>query len=615
MATENRPGETEDTNREAMGADAPRASRPVLQEPLTSSPQAYRQNIAQKLFHLHSGESTGRIRLVSMFFALLFTAIGCRLVYLAVYPDVTDGARRSSAMEPVASRPDIVDRNGETLATDIRTVSIFAEPRKMVDIDEAVEKLTAVLPELNARELSDRLMRRDKKGNRSGFEWVKRRITPVQQQEVFRQGIPGIGFAPDNKRVYPNGPVAAHILGFTNVDNHGIAGIEKYIDNQGLQDLSGAGFKIDATTLKPLELSVDLKVEHALRDELVKGLAKFKALANGGLVLDVTTGEVIALVSLPDYNPNNPVDALQKDRINRINVGVYEMGSTFKALSVAMGLDNGKFNINSQLDARVKLHFGKFTIGDYHGTNRILTVPEVFIHSSNLGTARMALGIGVDGHKAFLRKMGQTERLVTEVPENAQPLVPSRWGELNTVTIAYGHGIAVTPLQACMAVASLVNGGYLIKPTFLKRTEEDARAIATRVIKPETSEAMRFIMRLNATVGSATKAAVAGFYTGGKTGTAEKVIGGRYSKNKNFNTFMTMFPMDKPKYLVMIIFDEPQGLPETYGYSTAAWNSGDVAGKVIQRIAPLLGVAPRFEPPLHPFPLMEKQGAWGINKI
>ena len=289
------------------------------------------------------------------------------------------------------------------------------------------------------------------------------------------------------------------------------------------------------------------------------------------------------------------------------------MGSTFKALTTAMALDSGKFTINSSLDARSTLRHGRFQIHDYHATHRVLTVPEVFVHSSNIGTARMALGIGVEGHKAFLRKTGQLDRLVTELPENAMPLVPPRWGELNTMTIAFGHGLAVAPLQALMAVSALVNGGILIKPTFLKRNEEEAKKIGVRVIKPETSEAMRFIMRLNATKGSASGAAIAGFFVGGKTGTAEKVINGRYSKTKNLTTFTAVYPMDKPKYLFLTIYDEPQGLPETHGFSTAAWNAGATTGNIIERIAPILSVPPRFEPPAQAFPLMVKLGAWGTR--
>ena len=362
-----------------------------------------------------------------------------------------------------------------------------------------------------------------------------------------------------------------------------------------------------------MELSIDLRVQHALRDELQKGMAKFKAKAVAGAIMDVNTGEMIALVSLPDYDPNNPVDALADDRINRINVGVFEMGSTFKALTTAMALDSGKFNINSSLDARAGLRYGKFTIGDYHATHRVLTVPEVFIHSSNIGTARMALGIGVEGHKAFLRKMGQLTRLTTELPENAEPIVPGRWGELNTVTIAFGHGLAVAPLQALMAVGALTNGGNLIKPTFLKRDAATALATAVPVIKPETSEAMRYVLRLNASnpAGSASAAAIAGFFVGGKTGTAEKVIHGRYSKNKNLTTFTAVLPADKPKYVFLTIMDEPQAISGTYGFSTAGWNAGPVTGDVIERVAPLLGVPPRFEPPAQPFPLMSRLGAWG----
>ncbi|MBN9447864.1 MAG: penicillin-binding protein 2 [Bosea sp.] len=508
-----------------------------------------------------------------------------------------------------AARPDIVDRNGVPLATDIRTVSVFAEPRKILDKDEATELLTAVLPDLNAKDL------RDKLGTKRGFVWVKREITPRQQAEVHRLGIPGVGFVPENKRVYPNGPAAAHVLGFANVDNVGIAGIEKYIDSQGLQDLNGAGLAVQASDLKPVALSIDLRVQHLLRDELVKGIEKYRAIAAAGAIMDVNTGEIIASVSLPDFDPSNPVDALEKDRINRINVGVYEMGSTFKALTVAMALDTGKANINSSYStAGGMMRFGRQVIREYRGgTGRTLTVPEVFVHSSNMGTVKMALSVGVEGHKAFLRKMVQLDRLQTELPESAAPIVPQRWGELNTATIAFGHGLAVAPIQALAAVAALVNGGKLMTPTFIKRSVEEAEAVSTRVIKPETSEAMRYIMRLNGERGSARKADVAGYFVGGKTGTAEKVINGRYAKNKNFTTFMAIVPADKPRYLFLSIYDEPKGYAESGGYSTAAWNAGITTGKVIERAAPILGLPPRFEPPVAPFPLMARLGAWGTR--
>ena len=559
------------------------------------------------LFRLRYDQSSARVGIVGLAFLGLFGTIGGGLAYLAVAPGEPESIRRFASAASVASRPDIIDRNGEVLATDVRMVSIFAEPRNIIDKDEAVELITAVLPDVNANEL------RAKLNKKRGFVWVKREATPKEQAEVHRLGIPGVGFVPESKRVYPNGVAAAHVLGFANIDNVGIAGIEKYIDSSGLQELNGLGFARQANDLKPVQLSIDLRIQHAMRDELVKGMAHFRAKAAASMLLDVTTGEIVSLVSLPDFDPNNPVDALDKDRINRMIVGVYEMGSTFKALTVAMAIDSGKATINSSFDARSKLHYGRFSIGDYHATHRILTVPEIFIHSSNIGTAKMALAVGVEGHKAFLRKMGQLDRMRTEMPESAMPIVPSKWGELNTITIAFGHGVAVAPMQAAAAVGALVNGGHLIRPTFLKRTQEEALRDAPQVIKPSTSEALRYVMRLNAVKGSASKAALPGYFVGGKTGTAEKVIHGRYSKNRLFTTFMAITPSDKPRYLFVTVYDEPQPAPETGGYATSAYNAGETTGRILERIAPMLSVPPRFEPPQNPFPLMAKLGAWGIR--
>lgn len=595
-----------------MTQEANQQAVPEIAVPTAASPEVakrkwrFRTEWLRDIFRMSGEKSEPRVGLVILGFSGLFLAIVTRLVMLGAFPSDQVGLRRATSNAISAARPDILDRNGVQLATDIRTVSVFAEPRNILDKDEATELLTAVLPDLNAKEL------RDKLSTKKGFVWVKREITPRQQAEVHRLGIPGVGFVPENKRVYPNGNVAAHVLGFANVDNIGIAGIEKYIDSQGLQDLNGAGFAVQASDLKPVQLSIDMRVQHLLRDELVKGLEKYRAIAAAGAIMDVNTGEMIALVSLPDFDPGNPVDALEKDRINRMNVGVYEMGSTFKALTIAMALDSGKANINSSYStAGGMMRFGRQVIKEYHGTGRTLTVPEVFLHSSNMGSIKMALSVGVEGHKAFLKKMMQLDRMTTELPESAAPIVPQRWGEINTATIAFGHGLAVAPLQALAAVGALVNGGYLIKPTFLKRSEEEAKKDAIRVIKPETSEAMRYIMRINGEKGSARFANIPGYFVGGKTGTAEKVINGRYAKNKNFTTFTAIAPSDKPRYVFLAIYDEPKGYAESGGYSTAAWNAGKTTGKVIERAAPILGMAPRFDPPPAPFPLMARLGAWG----
>ncbi len=419
-------------------------------------------------FSTSLASSTSRMRIVALAFLGLYGVIGGRLIYLGFKPEPSN-LRRAAAEAVAASRPDLLDRNGEILATDVKTMSVFAEPRRLIDKDEATELLTAALPQVDAKELRDRL------ASKKGFVWVKREVTPHQRDEVFHLGLPGVGLLAENKRVYPNGPIGAHVLGFANIDNAGIAGIEKYIDGQGLADLHGAGFSVTPEDLQPITLSLDIKATHALRDELAKGVEHFKAKAGASVILDVNTGEVIAMASLPDYDPNTPPDIHDLNIINRLNVGVYEMGSTFKALTIAMALDSGKVNLNSRFDARSALTFGRFKIHDYHAQNRALTVPEVFTYSSNVGTARMALGQGVEKHKAFLRKMGQLTRMRTELPESAEPIVPKNWGELNTMTIAFGHGLAVAPLQAMMAVGALLNGGYLITPTFLKRSEEEAR--------------------------------------------------------------------------------------------------------------------------------------------
>jgi cell division protein FtsI (penicillin-binding protein 3) len=535
-------------------------------------------------------KAKARLGLAILAFAGIYGVIALRLVVFAEQSE-GHGARRSVSQDAVATaRPDIVDRNGQILATDIKSPSLFAEPRKLIDPDEAEEKLTAVMPDLDSKELLSRL------SSKRGFIWLKREITPKQEHEIHRLGIPGVGFLTENKRVYPNGPTVSQVIGLVNIDNQGIAGIEKWVDGQGLAALHMAGLATDRLQ-RPVQMSLDLRAQFALRDELVKARAKFKAKASAGLILNVNTGEIVALVSEPDYDPNNPREANDPTRINRMTTGVYEMGSTFKVLTVAMALDSGRATLRSTFDASHSLHYGRFTIHDYEPMHRALTVPEIFTFSSNIGAARMALAVGVHGHKAFLKKMGQLDRLRTELPESAEPLVPKHWGELNTVTIAFGHGLSVAPLQAAMGVAATVNGGLLIPPTFLKRSEAEAKAVAKRVLNPQTSLDMRYLLRLNAEKGTGTFANVEGYYVGGKTGTAEKVINGRYAKHKLLTDFMAVLPADKPKYLVLIMLDEPQPVQGTHGFATAGWNAGPTAGKVIARVAPLLDLEPRFDLP------------------
>jgi cell division protein FtsI (penicillin-binding protein 3) len=535
-------------------------------------------------------KTKARLGLAILAFAGIYSVIALRLVMFATVSD-GHGTRRSVGQDAVATaRPDVLDRNGMILATDVKAPSLFAEPRKLIDIDDAEEQLTATMPDLDVKELRERL------ASKRGFVWLKREITQQQQREIHRLGIPGVGFLTENKRVYPNGPTVSQVIGLVNIDNQGIAGMEKWVDGQGLAALHMAGLATDRLQ-RPVQLALDLRVQFALRDELVAAREKFRAKAASGVVLNVNTGEVVAMVSEPDYDPNNPREANDPSRINRLTTGVYEMGSTFKVLTMAMALDSGKATLSSMFDASHPLQYGRFAIHDYEPMHRALSVPEIFTYSSNIGAARMALAVGVDAHQAFLRKMGQLDRLRTELPESAEPIVPKHWGELNTVTIAFGHGLSVAPLQAVMGIAATLNGGRLIPPTFLKRDQADADKLAKQVIKPETSREIRYLMRLNAEKGTATKANVMGYYIGGKTGTAEKVVDGRYSKHKLLTDFMAVLPADKPKYLMMIMLDEPQPTPETHGFATAGWNAAPTAAKVIARIAPLLDIEPRFDLP------------------
>ncbi len=559
------------------------------------------KKLSRGLFSTTLSKSASRLKLVMVGFFGLYALLGGRLIQLGLNPDEPTPFRKTIIDTLGTARPAVLDRNGELMASDVKLYSVYVEPKRLIDLDDAVELINGVFPDIDYREL------RKKFAKRAGFVWIKREISPAQMAQVYRLGLPGIGFMPEYKRVYPNGAVASHVLGFTDKDNKGIAGIEKFIDNNGLNDLNGLGFgAVRSADLKPVDLSIDMRVTYAMRDELQKGMDRFKAKAAAGLILNVNTGEIIAHVSLPDYDPNTPVDALDNNHIDRMSVGRYEMGSTFKALTTAMALDSGKVSMNSTFDARNALTYGRFRIHDSHNMGRSLTVPEIFMHSSNIGTARMALSIGVDAHKAFLRKMGQLDIMRTELPEAAAPIVPKNWGELNTMTISFGHGLAVTPLQASIAVAALVNDGNFMTPTVLKRSEQEAAKISRRVIKPETSEDLRYVLRLNAERGTATRANIPGYFVGAKTGTAEKVVGGRYSKDKVLTTFMAVAPADKPKYLFTIILDEPQGTAETHNFITSGWNAAPVAGNIIERVGPMLDMVPRFDPPVQPFPYVAR---------
>ncbi|MDG4903377.1 MULTISPECIES: penicillin-binding protein 2 [unclassified Mesorhizobium] len=528
------------------------------------------------------GKAKTRIVMTMAVFFTIYSTIAGRLVYLGLQNPDNSGGPQSRV---TASRPDIVDRNGEVLATDIKTASLFAEPRRIVDADEAIEKLSTVLPEIDYEQTYHKL----KSG--AGFVWLQRQLTPKQQADIMALGIPGLGFRTEKRRFYPSGETSSYIVGLTNIDNQGISGMEKYIDDQGLTDLQASGLAV-ARDLKPVKLSIDLRVQHVVRDEVATGMERFHAIAAGAVVLNIKTGEVLAMASVPDFDPNNPYNAQEKDRLNRMSAGLYEMGSTFKSFTTGMALDSGKVTLESRFDASRPIRIGRQTIHDFHSKGRVLSVPEVFIYSSNIGSAKEAEAVGIEGHREFLHRLGVLEKMQTELPEVARPTEPKVWKQVNSITIAFGHGVSTTPLQTAVGCAALMSG-YLIEPTFLPRTAEQAMEVAKRVVKDTTVEGMRYLYALNAEKGSGKSARVPGYRVGGKTGTAEKVVNGRYSKEKNFNAFVAAFPMDDPQYIVLTIADEPK--PEKPGMgATAASNAGIMAGNIIRRAASMLGVKPDF---------------------
>ena len=520
-----------------------------------------------------------RFRLACLAFALAFLLIGGRLVTLG-FTGMSQGAGGLYDISSTVHRPDILDRHGRLLATDIKGATLYADPAKVIDIDELAEQVTSVLTDVDAKTLRAKI----RAGGR--FVRIKRELTPKQQEEIHELGLPGLAFIEEYRRVYPMGATASHVVGLVDVDNTGLTGIEKFIDDNPQLTISDD---------QAVTISLDLGAQHVMREELSSAIKVYHAKAAAGIVMDVHSGEVLALASLPDYDPNRREQALDKDRLNRVGFGVYEMGSVFKVFTVAGVLDMGLASMRSHYDASSPIHYASFTIDDFHGQHRSLSVPEVFIYSSNIGAAKMALEMGVDRHRAFLKKLGLMSRVSTEIGDSAAPIIPTHWQKLNTMTIAFGHGMSVTPIQLAASTLPLVNGGIAVAPTFLPRSREDGMAGGSRVLKSETSSAMLKLMRLNVLKGTGKRANADGYRVGGKTGTAEKVVGGHYSTSTLLTSFLSTFPTDAPEYLVLVMLDEPQRVAESSNQATAGVNVAPTAGKIIERIAPILGVAPRPE--------------------
>tara|TARA_R110002096_G_scaffold132122_1_gene282251 strand:+ start:531 stop:2213 length:1683 start_codon:yes stop_codon:yes gene_type:complete len=522
----------------------------------------------------------GRLMIAVLLFCAAFLVMVARTVELglsAPAPKMT--ARQRVVVPPInVSRADIRDRNGEILATNLETASLYVDASAIADPAEAARKLVAVLPSLSQADVESKLA-----SNRK-FIWLKRKLTPRQQWQVNAIGEPAFQFQREEERIYPQGRLASHVLGYVDVDGNGLGGVEHFFDGR----LNDKDLRSNS-----LRLSLDVRVQYALADELEAAMRAYQAIGAAGLVMDVNAGEILGLVSLPDYDPNNIRGVADVAKFNRVTQGVYELGSTFKTFTFAAALNDGVATLEDGYDASKPLRVARFTINDDHPKNRYLTLPEIFTYSSNIGTAQMALDIGAERQREFLGEIGLLQAANVELTEVGAPLYPSVWRKSSTMTISYGHGIAVSPLQLASGIGAMVNGGRLNPATLIHNANSAQNG--KQVISPATSRKIRQLLRLAVTRGTGGRADAVGYRVGGKTGTAEKPIAGGYDRKALISSFLGVYPMDDPKYVVFALLDEPKGTKETHGFAAGGWVAAPVVRNVILRTAPLLGVAPQKE--------------------
>ena len=519
-----------------------------------------------------------RLMFGMLVFAGIVTIISLRILYLAAFGD--HAGRKEGLTSFVPERGDIVDRNGDPLARTIDVWTIAIHPNKVIGDKLALaQRLAQLMPEQTTEQYFAML--------RSGksFFYLRRRASPDLVEAVNALGEPGLAIEREPDRLYPQTNLAAHVLGYTDIDGHGVAGMERAFDKY-LSD--------PATRGQPLMLSIDSRVQQALEHELLAAMNKFSAIGAAGVVMDVHTGEVLAMTSLPQVNPNVPGAVSPDARFNRATQGVYELGSTFKPFTVAMAMEEGvvksfgqTYNCPQALPA-----YGHI-VHDTHPFGRICSVAEIMEESSNIGTAQIADQLGRERQKKWLGRMGFLGPVPIELKERGRALTPgSRWGPFETMTVGYGQGIAVAPLQLAMGYATLFDGGVYHPPTLLKVGPGRPLAPGKRVFSEDTSERMRALLRLVVMKGTGKKADAPGYRVGGKTGTAQKVINGRYSQTINITSFAGVFPMDEPRYVIVAMLDEPKATKDTYGFTTAGWNVAPVVSGTISRIAPMLGIIP-----------------------
>ncbi len=557
-----------------------------------------RENLRQRHKHMHDKmrqRAEGRLLVLGVFFLFAFAVVGARMGMLATSDPVEPRASAQGAAIS-AARADIVDRNGSLLATNFETHALYAETQHMVDPQAAAKGLVTIFPDLKSEDLLE-----DFTGKRK-FIWIKRTISPEQMQAVHDIGEPGLLFGPRDMRLYPNGTLAAHVLGGASFGEEdvraaeviGVAGVERYFDTY-LRD--------PANGQKPLQLSLDLTVQAAVERVLLGGMKIMNAKGATSVLMDAHSGEVISVVSLPHFDPNSrPAPAIKGDQsesplFNRSVQGVYELGSTFKIFAAAQAIDLGLVSPLTVIDTKGPMRVGGYSIGEFRNKNYgDLTVSDIIAKSSNRGTGRMALEIGPERQQDFLRSLGFFEPTSFEISEarRGTPLLPKRWTELSAVTISYGHGLSASPMHLAAAYAAIANGGIAVKPTILK---QDFLPTGKRVMREGTASAARAMLRKVVTEGTASMGDVPGYSVGGKTGTADKPKpSGGYYDEKVITTFATIFPSHDPKYVLVVTLDEPVETSGDKPRRTAGWTAVPVAAEIIGRVAPLLGLRPTVEP-------------------
>ncbi|MEM9975614.1 MAG: penicillin-binding protein 2 [Pseudomonadota bacterium] len=545
-----------------------------------------------------------RLLVLGIFFLSAFLLVGGRMGVMAASEPLEPRAHASGATI-LAQRSDIVDRQGKILATNLTTHSLYAQPPLMIDPPRAAEELARIFPDLDAERLKDLFDARK-------FLWIKRKISPEQKQAVHDIGEPGLLFGPREMRLYPNGSLAAHVLGGAGFGREGVhsaevigvAGVEKTFDSYLRDPGNGRA---------PLQLSLDLTVQAATERVLYGGMKLMNAKGAAAVLMDAHSGEIISLASLPDFDPNDrPVpltegDAAESPLFNRAVQGLYELGSTFKIFTAAQALDEGLVNRSSIIDTSGPLRWGRHRIRDFRFYGNEMSVDDVIVKSSNIGTARIAMEIGIERQQSFLRDLGLLDPMPVELIEapGAKPLLPPNWSEISTMTISYGHGLSASPLHMAASYASLLNGGLKVEPTLIKRESHEA---GPRIVSEATSAAARDMLRQVVVRGTASFGDVAGYEVAGKTGTADKprAAGGGYYEDKVIATFAAVFPADDPKYVLVVTLDEPVETSGEEPRRTAGWTAVPVAAEVIRRTAPLLGLAPTIPAP-SPIPSIEPQ--------